>query len=129
LAGAVEALDNAEEEPGWTVRAPPVSAEAWPDAEVLGASQEHHTTVAPGLRGSTTPAALSPVWLEQPERRAAWARRPVVGVLGSSLFLRQGRLYLQTHVQGVWVVSQKWRWTAMAVTLGLILVASLKRLV
>jgi hypothetical protein len=71
LAGAVETLDNAEEGPGWPVRAPPVSAEAWPDAEVLGASQEHHTTVAPGLCGSTTPAALSPVWREQPEWQAA----------------------------------------------------------
>jgi transposase len=99
LAVEVEALDNAEEENGWTVLATTVSAEACPDAEVLRAYQEQHTTVEPGFRWSKNPAAISPVWLEKPERIAALAMLTVVGLLVYSIIQRQVRLYLQTHDQ------------------------------
>jgi hypothetical protein len=67
----VEALDNVEEDNGWTVLATTVSAEAGTAAEVLQAYQEQHTTVEPGFRWIKNPAAISPVWLEKPERIAA----------------------------------------------------------
>ena len=76
-----------------------VSAEVWPDAEILQASQEQHTTVAPGFRGSKHPAAIAPVWLEQPDRIAALAMRTVVGLLIYSVSQRQVRLYRRTHAQ------------------------------
>jgi hypothetical protein len=99
LAVEVEALGNAEEENGWTVLATTVSAEACPDAEVLRAYQEQHTTVESGFRWIKNPAAISPVWLEKPERIAALAMLTVVGLLVYSLIQRQVRLYLQTHDQ------------------------------
>jgi transposase len=95
----IEALDNAEEENGWAVLATTVSAEACPDAEVLRAYQEQHTTVEPGFRWIKNPAAISPVWLEKPERIAALAMLTVVGLLVYSIIQRQVRLYLQTHDQ------------------------------
>ena len=95
----VEALANAEEDNGWTVLATTISADAWPDAEVLQAYQEQHTTVEPGFRWIKNPAAISPVWLEKPERIAALARLTVVGLLVYSLIQRQVRLYLRTHDQ------------------------------
>jgi hypothetical protein len=67
----VEALDNVEEDNGWTVLATTVSAEAGTAAEVLQAYQEQHTTVEPGFRWIKNPAAISPVWLEKLERIAA----------------------------------------------------------
>ena len=57
----------------WTVLATTVSAEACTDAEVLQAYQQQHTTVEPGFRWIKNPAAISPVWLEKPERIAALA--------------------------------------------------------
>jgi transposase len=81
------------------VLATPVSAEACPDAEVLRAYQEQHTTVEPGCRWIKNPAAISPVWLEKPERIAALAMLTVVGLLVYSIIQRQVRLYLQTHDQ------------------------------
>jgi hypothetical protein len=69
--GEVEALSNREADKGWTVRATTVQAATGTDAEILQAYQEHNTTVAPGLRWSKQPAAIAPVWLEQPERSAA----------------------------------------------------------
>src|SRR5215471_5249798 len=95
----VERLANLEEDNGWTVLATTVSAEACPDAEVLQAYQEQHTTVEPGFRWIKHPAAISPVWLEKPERIAALARLTVVGLLVYSILQRQVRLYLQTHAQ------------------------------
>lgn len=53
----------------------------------------------PGFRGSKNPAAISPVWLEKPERIAALAMLTVVGLLVASIIQRQVRLYLQTHDQ------------------------------
>jgi transposase len=97
----VARLANLEEDNGWTVLATTVSAEACPDAEVLQAYQEQHTTVEPGFRWIKNPAAISPVWLEKPERIAALAMLTVVGLLVYSIIQRQVRLYLLTHDQQV----------------------------
>ena len=77
----VEALANAEEANGWVVLATTVSAETCADAEILHAYQDQNTTVEPGLRWIKNPAAISPVWLEKPERIAALAMLTVVGLL------------------------------------------------
>ena len=95
----VETLENAEEDNGWTVLATTVSAEVCTDAEILQAYQEQHTTVEPGFRWIKNPAAISPVWLEKPERIAALAMLTVIGLLVYSIIQRQVRLYLQTHNQ------------------------------
>ena len=95
----LESLINLEEDNGWTVLATTVSVDACPDTEVLQAYQEQHTTVEPGFRWIKNPAAISPVWLEKPERIAALAMLTVVGLLVSSIIQRQVRLYLQTHNQ------------------------------
>jgi transposase len=97
----VEALSNLEEDNGWTVLATTVRAEDCPDAEILQAYQEQHTTVEPGFRWIKNPAAISPVWLEKPERIAALAMLTVVGLLVSSVIQRQVRLYLRTHDQQI----------------------------
>jgi transposase len=97
----VARLANLEEDNGWTVLATTVSAAACPDAEVLQAYQEQHTTVEPGFRWIKNPAAISPVWLEKPERIAALAMLTVVGLLVYSIIQRQVRLYLLTHDQQV----------------------------
>jgi transposase len=97
----VEALSNPEEDNGWTVLATTVRAETCPDAEILRAYQEQNTTVDPGFRWIKNPAAISPVWLEKPERIAALAMLTVVGLLVSSVIQRQVRLYLLTHAQQV----------------------------
>jgi transposase len=81
----VEALPHPEEDNGWTVLATTVRVEVCTDAEILQASQEQHTTVEPGFRWIKNPAALSPVWLEKPERMAALAMLTVVGLLVYSL--------------------------------------------
>jgi transposase len=96
-----ERLANPEEDNGWTVLVTTVNAEACPDAEVLQAYQEQHTTVEPGFRWIKNPAAISPVWLEKPERIAALAMLTVVGLLVSSIIQRQVRLYLRTHDQQI----------------------------
>jgi hypothetical protein len=81
----VEALAHPEEDNGWTVLATTVSTEVGTDAEILQAYQEQHTTGDSGVRWIKNLAAISPVWLEQPERMATLAMRTVVGVLVSSL--------------------------------------------
>jgi hypothetical protein len=95
----VESLPNPEEDKGWTVLATTVSPAVSTDAEMLQAYQEQHTTGAPGFRWSKHPAAISPVWLEKPERIAALAMRTVVGLLVYSIIQRQVRLSLRTHDQ------------------------------
>ena len=95
----VEALANSEEAKGWTVLATTVSPPVSTDAEILQAYQEQHTTVEPSFRWIKNPAAISPVWLEKPERIAAWARLTVVGLLVYSIIQRQVRLDLRTHAQ------------------------------
>jgi hypothetical protein len=94
-----ESLPNPEEDNGWTGLATTTSADTCSDAEILQAYQEQHTTVEPGFRWIKHPAAISPVWLEKPERIAALAMLTVVGLLVYSLIQRQVRLYLQTHDQ------------------------------
>ena len=95
----VESLPNPEEDNGWTVLATTVSPAVSPDAEILQAYQEQHTTVEPGCRWIKNPAAITPVWLEKPERIAALAMLTVVGLLVYSIIQRQVRLYLHTHDQ------------------------------
>jgi transposase len=97
----VEALSNLEEDNGWTVLATTVRAEDCTDAEILQAYQEQNTTVEPGFRWIKNPAAISPVWLEKPERIAALAMLTVVGLLVYSVIQRQVRLYLRTHDQQI----------------------------
>ena len=97
----VEALANPEEDHGWTVLATTVSAEVCTDAEILQAYQEQHITVEPGFRWIKNPAAISPVWLEKPERIAALAMLTVVGLLVYAIIQRQVRLYLRDHAQHV----------------------------
>jgi transposase len=97
----VEALDHPEEDNGWTVLATTVGAEGCTDAEILQTYQEQHTTVEPGFRWIKHPAAISPVWLEKPERIAALAMLTVVGLLVYSLMQRQVRLYLRVQDQQV----------------------------
>ena len=78
-----------------------MSAEAWADAEILKAYQDQNTTVEPGFRWIKTPAAISPVWLEKPERIAALAMLTVIGLLVYTVLQRQVRLYLRMHDQQV----------------------------
>jgi len=99
LIAEAEALVNPEEDNGWTVLATTVRAEVCTDAEILQAYQEQHTTVEPGFRWIKNPAAISPVWLEKPERIAALAMLTVIGLLVYSLIQRQVRLYLRMHDQ------------------------------
>jgi len=95
----VEALVHPEEDNGWTVLATTVSTEVCTDTELLQAYQEQNTPVEPGFRWIKNPAAIAPVWLEQPERIAALAMLTVVGLLVYSIIQRQVRLYLRTHEQ------------------------------
>ena len=99
VAVAVEVLSQPEEAKGWTVLATTGPPEGGTDAESLQADQDQHTTVAAGFRWSKNPAAIAPVWLEKPERIAAWAMLTVVGWLVDSIRQRQGRLYLRTPDQ------------------------------
>ena len=99
LVAEAEALETPEEDKGWPVLATTVSAKVCTDAEILQAYQEQHTTVEPGFRWLKNPAAISPVWLEKPERIAALAMLTVLGLLVYSIIQRQVRLYLRTHDQ------------------------------
>ena len=53
--------------------------------------------MAPGVRWIKNPAAISPVWLEQPARIAALAMLTVVGLLVYAVIQRQVRLSLHEH--------------------------------
>jgi transposase len=97
----VEALRNREEDKGWTVLATTVRSEECPDADILQAYRDQNTTVEPGFRWIKNPAAISPVWLEKPERIAALAMLTVLGLLVYSVIQRQVRLYLRTHDQQI----------------------------
>ncbi len=96
-----QALAQAEAEQGWTVLATTVDAETCSDEQILRAYQEQNSTVEPGLRWIKNPAAITPMWLEKPERMAALAMLTVVGWLVYGLIQRQVRLYLQDHEQHV----------------------------
>ena len=101
LAVEVEGLTNAEEENGWVVLATTVRVETCTDAEILQAYQDQNTTVESGFRWIKNPAAISPVWLEKPERIAALAMLTVIGLLVYTVIQRQVRLYLRTHDQQI----------------------------
>ena len=94
-----EALVPSEDAHGGTVLATTVRPEECTDAELLQAYQEQHITVAPGFRWIKNPAAISPVWLEKPERMAALAMLTVVGVLVYAVIQLQVRLYLHEHAR------------------------------
>jgi len=96
-----EALVSPEEAPGWTVLATTLQPEVCTDVELLQAYQEQHITVEPGFRWIKNPAAISPVWLEQPERIAALAMLTVVALLVYAVIQRQVRLYLRDHHQQI----------------------------
>ena len=93
------ALALTEDEPGWTVLATTVGPEVCTDTEMLQAYHEQNTTVEPGFRWIKNPAAISPVWLEKPERIAALAMLTVAGLLVYAVIQRQVRLYLRDHDQ------------------------------
>jgi transposase len=57
--------------------------------------------VEPGFQWIKNPAAISPVWLAEPERIAALAMHMVVGLVVYALIQRQGRLSLQSTQQRV----------------------------
>jgi len=95
----VEALAHPEEATGWMVLATTVPAEVCSDTDILQAYQDQNTTVEPGFRWIKNPAAITPVWLEKPERIAALAMLTVLGLLVYSVIQRQVRLYLHTHGQ------------------------------
>jgi transposase len=99
----VEARERAATEEGWTVLATTVGSEVGTDAEILRAYHDQYSTVEPGFRWIKNPAAITPVWLEKPERIAALAMLTVVGLLVYALIQRQVRLYLhdqQQHLPG-----------------------------
>src|SRR5215831_20235460 len=73
--------------------------EECPDADILQAYHDQNTTVEPGFRWIKNPAAISPVWLEKPDRIAALAMLTVLGLLVYSVIQRQVRLSLRTHDQ------------------------------
>ena len=95
----VRTLDRAEDEHGWTVLATTVGPEVCADAEILHAYHEQNTTVEPGFRWIKNPAAISPVWLEKPERIAALAMLTVIGLLVYAVIQRQVRLALRQQDQ------------------------------
>jgi transposase len=84
---------------GWTVLATTVGEQQCGAAEIVRAYREQTPTVEPGFRWIKNPAAISPVWLEKPERMAAWAMRTVGGLLVYGLIQRQVRQSLQPHGQ------------------------------
>jgi transposase len=96
-----EALVPSEEAYGWTVLATTLRPEVCTDAELLQAYQEQHITVEPGFRWIKNPAAISPVWLEKPERIAALAMLTVVGLLVYAVIQRQVRRYLREQNQQI----------------------------
>jgi hypothetical protein len=91
---AAEAVSPGEDAHGWTVLATTLQPEACTDTELLQAYQEQHITVEPGFRWIKNPAAISPVWLEKPERIAALAMLTALGLLVYAVIQRQVRLSL-----------------------------------
>jgi hypothetical protein len=66
-----ESRAQGEAQEGWTVLATTVGEEVGTDAEILHASHDQQSTVEPGFRWIKNPAAITPMWLEKPERIAA----------------------------------------------------------
>jgi transposase len=86
---------------GWLVLATTVSEQTCGDAEIVRAYREQTTTVEPGFRWIKNPAAISPVWLEKPQRIAALAMLTVVGLLVYGVIQRQVRQYLHQHQESI----------------------------
>jgi transposase len=86
---------------GWLVLATTVDEQTGEDAEIVRAYRDQTTTVEPGFRWIKNPAAMSPVWLEKPERIAALAMLTVIGLLVYGLIQRQVRQYLLQHQQTI----------------------------
>jgi transposase len=101
LSARPEAVVPSEDAHGWTVLATTLQPEGCTDTEMLQAYQEQHITVEPGFRWIKNPAAISPVWLEKPERIAALAMLTVVGLLVYAVIQRQVRLYLREHARHI----------------------------
>src|SRR5712691_7330376 len=93
------ALERAQDEHGWFVLATTVGAAVGSDTEMLQVHQEQNTTGEPGFRWIKNPAAITPVWLEKPERIAALAMLTIVGLLVYALIQRQVRLSLRSQQQ------------------------------
>jgi hypothetical protein len=96
-----EGLTPAEDAHGWTVLATTVPSDVGTDAAIRQAYQEQQITVEPGFRWLKHPAAIAPVWREQPARIAALALLTGVGLLVSAVSQRQVRLDLHDHDQQV----------------------------
>ncbi len=101
LQGKAKALAPPVATWGWLVLATTLSEATCSDAEIVRAYRDQTTTVEPGFRWIKNPAAISPVWLEKPERIAALAMLTVVGLLVYALIQRQVRQYLQQHQQSI----------------------------
>jgi hypothetical protein len=101
LVAEAQALIRAEQDQGWTVLTTTVDVETCSDEEILRAYQDQNSTGEPGLRWIKNPAAITPMWLQEPERMAALAMLTVVGLLVYSLLQHQVRLYLQEHQQHI----------------------------
>jgi transposase len=71
VVGTAEAVEREEQDHGWTVLATTISPAVCSDAAILHAYHEQHSTVEAGFRWIQNPAAITPVWLEKPERIAA----------------------------------------------------------
>jgi transposase len=101
LVAEAQALIRAEQDQGWTVLATTVDVETCSDEGILRAYQDQNSTGESRLRWIKNPAAITPMWLEEPERMAALAMLTVVGLLVYSLLQHRVRLYLQEHQQHV----------------------------
>jgi hypothetical protein len=96
-----QAITRCEAAHGWMVLATTLAASTHPDAVILQAYQDQASTVEHGLRWIKNAAAITPMWLEKPERLAALAMVTVLSLLVYGLLQRQVRLYLQAHHQQV----------------------------
>jgi hypothetical protein len=96
-----ETRERVAAEDGWTVLATTVGSAVCTDAEMLHAYHDQPSPVEPGFRWLKNPAAITPVWLEKPERIAALAMLTVVGLLVYTLIQRQVRLSLPAQRQRV----------------------------
>jgi transposase len=92
-----KALAPALETCGWLVLATTIDEQSCGDAEIVQAYRDQTATVERGFRWIKNPAAVSPVWLEKPQRIAALAMLTVVGLLVYGLIQRQVRQYLAQH--------------------------------
>jgi transposase len=92
-----QALTPARETCGWLVLATTLDEQRCGDAEIVQAYRDQTATVERGFRWIKNPAAISPVWLEKPQRIAALAMLTVVGLLIYGLIQRQVRQYLAQH--------------------------------